>query len=644
MPHLQEFLKQSLHSNWEEGLYNSNELLKYSLQVTTVIECINEELTQIPKEEIIGKIAQIDNRSILRFCSVCINNILKKHFWDSFFILPRSVRERLTANLNTDLRLDLPHHSIAAGFYLMYSQQLSEATLVFEKNSHIPYGNQIYTLSYALNLCNQATEFKQISSLILPPCPETEPEKRFHPTSWQAIQAFNRVIEETQLIERSSSRGTRAKALVRAQGELQHIINNIDQLAQPEGMLIILILQRWLRFVIQIASDIGNVEILEPVQNPYTIGDPVEGDRFVGREDILRELESLWLGAANPPSVLIYGHRRMGKSSILRNLTGGSDLKLIYVNLQLLGSVTQGISEVLLTIADDIAQHLDIAAPSDEAFLTFPQRTFERYLRDVLKQLDCRALIIALDEFEIIEDLIEAGQLTPDFMGYLRGLMQMDKRLAFALAGLHTLEEMTRDYFQPFFGSTYALRVGFLSSAATRQILENPSEDFPLEYHPDAVDEIYRLTHGQPYLVQLIGFQLVRRFNELMFETPTFISTSLNERISTPLNERNARLTLEDVAAVTDITQGDLFRNGRYYFDGIWNQASQDPPGQTDILKALAPHPTGLTTEQLQSQCPPVPDLTAALETLKRHDVINQTGERWQIQVELCRRWIATRT
>ena len=62
----------------------------------------------------------------------------------------------------------------------------------------------------------------------------------------------------------------------------------------------------------------------------------------------------------------------MGKTSILRNLTGGSDLKLIYVNLQLLGSVTQGLSQVLLTIADDMAEQLEIPAPPDDAFLNFP--------------------------------------------------------------------------------------------------------------------------------------------------------------------------------------------------------------------------------------------------------------------------------
>ncbi|MDB9519046.1 AAA family ATPase [Roseofilum reptotaenium CS-1145] len=587
--------------------------MSYSYQSIPVVNAIDAVLRETINEYLIEKIA---------------------HFADQHYDWKLAVFKLIAFEQThtSQINFKTPVHATAAGFWYLqqteYRHYVYFASQAFQQVRHIPYGKEMYTLAQTLGLCTQAKEFNQIHTLTLPPCPEPDPEKRLRQTSWPALEAFHRVTQEAQLIHRSTGKATRAQALARAQGELKQILDNADQLPQAEGGLILDIATTWRDALLNIASDIGNVEILEPVQNPYTIGDPVEGDRFVGREDILRELESLWFRADNPSSVLIYGHRRMGKTSILRNLTGGSDLKLIYVNLQLLGSVTQGLSEVLLAIADDIAQHVDIPAPPDEAFLTFPQHTFKVYLRDVLKQLDCRALIIALDEFELIEDLIKAGQLTPDFMGYLRGLIQMDKRLAFVLAGLHTLEEMTRDYFQPFFGSTYPLRVGFLSRAATRQILENPSDDFPLEYDPDAVDEIYRLTHGQPYLVQLIGFQLVRRFNELVFETG---------------QERDPRLTLEDIAAVTDISQGDLFRNGRYYFDGIWNQASQDPPGQTDILQALAPHPTGLTSEELQSQCPDVPDLTAALDTLQRHDVVHQTEERWRIQVELCRRWIAAR-
>ena len=624
LPTLHDRLESSLSSNWQEGVHNSNELFQYSYQFIPVVNAINDVLQETADQHLVWKIAHLADQpydwELVAFASISLKEQLQATFKHNLQTWPVS-----NSGITESPRLDTFPRATAAGFWYLHKKDPTNAIKAFREVREILYGEEMYVLALTLNLCKRAETFHKIHSLTLPHCPETDPEKRLRQTSWLALEAFQRVIQDTRLIHQSSSRTTRAQALARTQGELTHILDRADQLPQAEGGLIIDIATTWRDALLGIASDIGHIDILEPIQNPYIIGDPVSGSHFVGREDIMRELESLWLGAENPPSVLIYGHRRMGKTSILCNLTGGSDLKLIYVNLQLLGSVTQGVSEVLLAITDEIAPHLNIPAPPDEAFLHFPERTFERYLRVVLNQLDCRTLIIALDEFEIIEELIEAGELSPNFMAYLRGLIQMDKRLTFALAGLHTLDEMTRDYFQPFFGSIYPVRVGYLSAAATRTILETPTDDFPLEYHPDAVNEIYRLTHGQPYLVQLIGFYLVRRFNELVFETN---------------QSRDPILTVEDVGAATNLENDSLFRTGRYYFEGIWNQAMQHPPGQTDILCALAPHPSGLSIAELQYQCPHIPDLQPALDTLKRHDVVAETEERWYIQVELCRRWI----
>ncbi|ARV58842.1 hypothetical protein BZZ01_09510 [Nostocales cyanobacterium HT-58-2] len=67
-------------------------------------------------------------------------------------------------------------------------------------------------------------------------------------------------------------------------------------------------------------------------------------------------------------------------------------------------------------------------------------------------------------------------------MGYLRGLAHKSSKIAFALAGLHTLEEMTADYFQPFYASVIPIKVGFIKAGATHQILANPAiEDFPFD-------------------------------------------------------------------------------------------------------------------------------------------------------------------
>ncbi len=203
---------------------------------------------------------------------------------------------------------------------------------------------------------------------------------------------------------------------------------------------------------------------------------------------------------------------------------------------------------------------------------------------------------------------------------------------------------MTADYFQPFFASVIPIHVGFMERAVTRQILANPiqfsdnnnvetryiaslQEDFLLDYKPEALDKIYEFTHGQPYLVQLIGFVLVRRYNDQVFEMG---------------RKRDAVFTVEDVEAVINNTE--FFKRGRYYFDGVWNQAKQGAEGQQAMLRVLAPHPKGLSyedvIEEVSTEGFDEESLKEAVDTLQRHDVVEEREGQWRIIVELFRRWL----
>ena len=58
----------------------------------------------------------------------------------------------------------------------------------------------------------------------------------------------------------------------------------------------------------------------EPFDNPYVAGDPVYPPLLAGRKDIFDRIGEVWSAKDDPDSIILYGHRRMGKSSILRNL------------------------------------------------------------------------------------------------------------------------------------------------------------------------------------------------------------------------------------------------------------------------------------------------------------------------------------
>jgi AAA+ ATPase superfamily predicted ATPase len=626
-----------LRPDWETGLHNVNQLLAYTLQFYPVVKAVNQVLAETPPDQVIFRVIQLAEApfdwKLVYFASASLNKALKSKAVEGFWFLPIGWRQRFQARFVTDTRLDSSARAAAAGFWHLHEKEPAKAMEAFAVVRSLLYGEEMFTLAQTLTAFHDAKDPVAIATL---QAPTFAKEPLLRPATWKAIASLHRVVEEVQVIQQQTvGRFFRRSSLNRALGELTNILDKSNTLSEAEQGLIVDIAQTWKEALLRVTSKVGEISITKPISNPYVVGNPVQENLFVGREDILRWLEELWAMRHQRQSVVLYGHRRMGKTSILRNVASclGAEVKVAYINLLNMGATSQGVGEVLMAITDAISEAVGCTPPSDADLLNLPYRTFERYLKQVEAHLS-GGLIVALDEFEKIEELIEAEKIPKDFMGYLRGLVQMSSKVAFAFAGLHTLEEMTADYFQPFFASVIPIHVGFLQPGATRQILANPDEDFPLDYTPEALDQIYALTAGQPYLVQLVGFQLVRRYNDFVFEQG---------------RSRDPVFTVEDVEAV--INDPEFFKRGRYYFDGVWGQAARSASGQQAILKALAPHPQGLSIDELRTQfneivgathVSPLPEETLheALKALTRHDVIKEKEGCWQIIVELFRRWV----
>ncbi len=626
LPYLAKRLETSLLQDWYQGVENINQVLFFSLQFISVSKSVNQALTKLPKDELICSCAYLTENiydlSIIYFSSASLIEKLKLEFIENIFIIPKFLRNIITNKINADLKFDTLVQVTAAIFWLLTQEELVKDKNIFNQVRSIPYGEEIFVLYNILVIINYRKEIEIFNNINLPNLP---PEPYLYPTIWTAINKLYQVITEIQNINNNPSPVLRSLALNRAISELNEILENAGNLPRVGKKSIVKIAEDWKKLLEGIAKEVGTITITEEIPNPYIIGNPVIGKLFVGREDIIRRLREIWLNPNELQSVILYGHRRMGKTSILRNVVEqlADKIAVIHVNLLLLGSCSNGLADVLIKISADIEQQLNIEPPTDQEFLQLPERTFERYLKKVLKELQNHRLIIALDEFEKLETLMNTGSIPPNFMEYLRGLVQMDKKLGFALAGLHTLEEMTADYFAPFFASVINIKVGFLSYGATSQVLANPNDEFLISYNTDTLQLICQLTCGQPYLVQLIGFQLVSRYNDLAFEL---------------MRKIEPVFTVEDVNAIIN---EEFFQRGRYYFTGVWGQAEQGALGQQQIIKVLAPEKAGLSYEELKEKTQLTDEqLEEAINTLKRHDVIGEKDLKYSISVELFRRWV----
>jgi hypothetical protein len=359
------------------------------------------------------------------------------------------------------------------------------------------------------------------------------------------------------------------------------------------------------------------------------VGDPVTGHLFVGREDILDQIEELWAAESTLPSVVLYGHRRMGKSSILQNLSGrlGKDVKTIYFNMQQRGIVNDT-GELLRSLALTIygsfspAQQKAIRQPGSFASAS-PTIEFNLFMESLKPVRDRNRIVILIDEYELIERSMKSGKFDPELMDYFRGLVQnINLRVALCFAGLHDLEEMTHSYWHPFFAGLKKIQVSFLSPEATRLLITRPSPEFDFNYDPGVPERIVALTNGQPYLVQLIGHTLVRRFSRKQ------------ARLRRELDRRFTDQDLEEV-----IEDNEFYEDGGAYFDGVIDQAASGPPFQPEVLEELTAGPA--TAAELTVLCGVGFDvIQEALDALKRHAVVLEEGGRYRFSVELMRIWV----
>jgi hypothetical protein len=640
IPGLRARLERWLIRDWSVGIHNINQILAYSLQFIPAVAAVNRAMARLPVAQIIPAAAELARDpyhwDLVRFGAVPLRHALWRDAIDGFSLLLSRIKQRWMDRFPLTPVLDTSARAACAGFWHLAQKDAQRAAQAFAVVRDLPGGEACYRLARALVLAQRCSSFGDLAALgmddsFLTATQPPDGDPLAQRETWPALARLRRAAQEAHTVQMSVSRLVRSQALNRALAEVNEVLTGIEQIPRAERELVRTIATTWRDLLLNTTAEVGQAAPTQPVRNPYIIGDPVPGNRLVGRDDVLRRLEELWYGSANPPSVVIFGHRRMGKTSILRNLDGrlGSRVHVAYVNLLLLGDLRNGAVDLFVKLADSIAdtlQHRQLPAPpiDDAAFERRPELAFERYLKQVSAILNEQRLIIALDEFEQLEAWITNDRLPTDILKTLRGYIQMDERIAFAFAGLHTLEEMSSDYFQPFFASVIPVKVSFLSRGAVDQVLANPPDpEFALDYEREALDHIWELTGGQPYLVQLIGHRLVSRFNTLSFEQG---------------KAQEPRFRRADVEAV--ITT-DFYHQARYYFTGVWGQAQHGAPEQQTILRCLAPHPDGLPFARL-CEISGLPDRTVdqALQTLCRHDVVHHHDGQWRYTVELFRRWV----
>ena len=258
------------------------------------------------------------------------------------------------------------------------------------------------------------------------------------------------------------------------------------------------------------------------IANPYVVGLPVTGGLFVGRLDILKMIQDNLAPSAGRNILVLRGQRRTGKTSVLFRLRdtlfkeSNNTYVPVVVDVQgMMGIVDE--SEFFLKLARNIRlglqrQGIDVPKPTLEDFKKAPTSALDEFLDQVNEVLDQRRILLMLDEFDKIRELIDSGRISKYVLDVLRNLMQYSS-LLFLIAGTHKLREFTGGYWSVLFNLAIPVDIGVLTEEDTRWLINEPVRS-SYSVESSAVNEIVRIAGCHPYFTQLICKELVDVRNE----------------------------------------------------------------------------------------------------------------------------------
>ena len=359
--------------------------------------------------------------------------------------------------------------------------------------------------------------------------------------------------------------------------------------------------------------------------NPYITDNPV-GDcaAFIGRTDILPETIQI-LNHAEKNTIVLYGQRCIGKTSVLQYLTAQlptqGDYHPIYFDLH--DKTAWDLEQLINELAKKIADALNQAAPD---LGEQPEATFQdTWLPSILQEMpENAALILLFDEFDEFKALEapEAEQAGAAFFPYVRQLLDCNlQRLNFVFAGGRNIDDLDHFAISLFRGIPPIKRLSLLNQADTTQLVRLSEVNNTLKWPDEAVECVWRYTQGHPFFTQQICYQVWAQTHKNFSETlPT----------TTPADVENVVFDVLDAS--------------RYRMAWLWEGL---PPAERVIASALAEAGPGILTDAaLEEKLHEsgihivIQELKDAPCTLEDWDLLDCSEEGYQFYVELIRRWI----
>lgn len=383
----------------------------------------------------------------------------------------------------------------------------------------------------------------------------------------------------------------------------------------------------------------------ENIINPYATyaeGGPVtDSSMFFGRGQLIDRLHSTIEKSSNNKSLVIYGQKRTGKSSIIFHLRQKLEARQFIPVYFSIGEIIQEFSfsnflyKILQGLQDSFSESspdVIIDRPSLDELAKSPQLVFHEYVQKAIKTItkvpgyEKSRILLLIDEFTYIYTEINEGRVPDTFMKSWKAMLEKGY-FGSVLVGQDIMRQFIEAYPNEF-QVAQSERVSYLDAEDAKRLMVDPiriPNTGESRYRGVALDRLLALTAGNPYYIQIFCSQLVRYMNE---KKAIYLTDADIERVKEQLISGNNHLTIDKFDNL--INGGDR---------GI--AAIPDSEALT-ILRSIA---IGSRTQQYCYRSAintntSIP-LDIILDDLIRREVIEKQGtSHYRIRVELFKEWL----
>jgi hypothetical protein len=385
-----------------------------------------------------------------------------------------------------------------------------------------------------------------------------------------------------------------------------------------------LVINQWNMLAEQGKETLSSISGRLYIDNPYAPGNPLElGDPlFVGRDDVVQKLGQA-LHKRYRPTFLLTGERRMGKSSILKQLPVllGPRYLPVFYDLQTPGMIAStaaffatlatGIERQLkdkgLPVQKLERRQLDDAQQQDEIKVYDLVDQWLAEVEQTLEQVN-RVLILAFDEFEKLEEGEQRATINLNLLlDWFRNVMQNRPHLALLFSGAKLVGDMGRSW-AGYFVNVERIKVSFLRETDAHNLIVRP---VPQIFDEEVAAEIRRITNCHPFLIQALCKHIIEILND----------------------SSRDRAIIEDVSASVHA----VFDSWAGYFWDLWNRCDQD---QRACLLALLAFKQAETDQIIQWSGLSKQRILRALEKLQMRDLVTGEQSSYRFAIPLFAQWV----